>query len=55
MTTIRIKRNTFDEYEVPTTSTKEIYFTDDRQDAVDTARFFHGADISVSITRGTYS
>ena len=46
MTTITIKRNDFDEYEVPTGRRADgqlaVYYTDDREDAKDTARFYAG-------------
>ncbi|TFG82817.1 MAG: hypothetical protein E4G74_02140 [Erysipelotrichales bacterium] len=54
MNVILIKKNEYDEFEVPTTSDSEIYFTDDKQDATDTAMFFHGAEVVVLFRRGTY-
>ena len=55
MEIILIKKNEFDEFEVPTTSTSEIYFTDDKEDAIGTAEYFHGPKAECIFRRGTYS
>lgn len=47
VTTIRI--NDFDEYEVPDGS--DTYYTDDREDAIATARVIHGADVKITFRR----
>ncbi len=57
--TIRIKQNEYDEYEVPTGLkddgvTAAIYYTDDKCDAFDTARRFHGLMADIIFSRGTY-
>ena len=65
MQQITIRKNDFDEYEVPTpstglgfNSTEQIYFTPDKQDAIDTCRvhFFKAfkSDISIRISRGHF-
>ena len=52
---IVIKRNDYDEYEVPAPTTSELYFTDDRDDAIGTAKIIHGTDeLTFSFRRGTY-
>jgi hypothetical protein len=62
---ITIKRNDYDEYEVPTGSIRvggqavsprpdSIYFTDDKDDAEGTARYHHGDDVVIRHARGTY-
>jgi hypothetical protein len=54
-----IKKNEYDEYEVPTqfgiTGADQICFESDRDAAEDTARFFHGQDIKIVHQRGTYT
>jgi len=58
-----IKRNDYDEFEVPTAPAGAeaqefadgIYYADDRDDAIDTARFTFGADVDIVVRRGTYS
>jgi len=59
---ITIRKNCFEEYEVPTELTAAgkpaaIYYTDDRLDAIDTARFAFGGQGTVKLTfrSGTYS
>lgn len=62
MKQVTIKRNDYDEYEVPTPSAQfpdSIYFTDDKADAIDTARahwFINRAqsEINVRVIRGSY-
>ena len=63
-TTVTIRRNSFDEYEVPTgyrrDGTLAIYYTDDRDDAKDTARHYAGVfdgapEPHLVIRRGTYT
>lgn len=56
---ITIKQNEYDEYEVPTGVkddgiTPAIYYTDDKGDAFDTARRFHGIIADITFRRGTY-
>lgn len=50
-----IKRNEFDEFEVPAPTTDEIYFTDDLQDAKNTLWSIHGSNVVIVVRRGTYS
>jgi hypothetical protein len=64
---ITIKRNEYDEYEVPTLTSadeQDIYFTDDKQDAIGTAHLiwdkYQEEDdqydgIEIRIRRGTYN
>lgn len=68
---VRVRKNDFGEFEVPTIEFEplefdtdhqakvafndSIYFADDKQDAIDTARFTYGPDVQIRITRGTYS
>lgn len=56
---IKIKRNDYDEYEVPvglnSQGEVEIYFTDDKYDAFDTARKVHGILADIVFARGTYT
>lgn len=53
-----IKRNEYDEYEVPTgvrdDNQPAIYYTDDKGDAFDTARHFHGIIADITFRAGTY-
>lgn len=55
---ITIKKNDYDEYEVPTvigvTGADQIYFASDRDDALDTARHIHGQNVKVTFRSGTY-
>jgi len=54
---IMIKRNDYDEYEVPTPTDDapdSIYYTDDKYDAFDTARHHHGLLADIIFGRGTY-
>ncbi len=51
--TILIKLNQYDEYEVPTDSTRHIYYTDDKEDAIATARRFNSG--AIRIVRGSYN
>lgn len=54
----RIRKNDYDEFEVPTgawpNASDSIYFADDKQDAIDTAEFVHGPQVKCFIRRGTY-
>jgi len=56
---IVIKRNLSDEYEVPTAPwpnvSDSIYYTDDADDALDTAKLNHGEGFEFKFERGTYS
>ena len=60
--TCTIRKNEYDEYEVPTAFVfhnrrevaAEIYYTDDKQDAIDTAKFAHRDDVAITWRRGTY-
>lgn len=62
MTAILIKKNEYDEFEVPTEFVfsnrrevaAEIYYTDDKHDAIDTAKMIHGVDVVCKFKRGTY-
>lgn len=59
MKTITIRKNDFDEFELLTPVDPHeigdgIYFTDDKQDAIDTAHHFFGDDITVKFRRGTF-
>jgi len=59
---VAIRKNDCDEFEVPTPGasslTAGLYFTDDKQDALDTVSYswaqFPGEVIDVTIRRGTY-
>lgn len=61
-TTIAIRKNDYDEYEVPAEFVfhnrrevaAEIYYTDDKDDAIGTAKMIHGADVVCKFKRGTY-
>lgn len=55
LTKITIRRNEFDEYEVPTPDVDHIYYTDDKDDAIGTAIAFHGTDVEITHRRGTYN
>lgn len=57
MKNVTIRKNEFDEYEVPTPTSDcpdSIYYTDDEEDAIDTAIAHYGTDIDLKIKRGTY-
>ncbi len=57
MQVILIKKNEYDEYEVPTPTEDapdSIYFTDDRDDAVGTAHMILGDNITCIFRKGTY-
>jgi hypothetical protein len=49
-----IKKNEFDEFEL-TERDGEIYYTDDRDDAIATACHIYGADCRITFRRGTYT
>lgn len=60
---ITIKRNEHDEFEVPTAFRDRgslpkrpcaIYYTDDKDDAIGTARYHYGDDVVIRHARGTY-
>jgi hypothetical protein len=55
--TIIIKKNEWDEYEVPTVIGLDhcISYESSRQDAIDTARFCHGQDAKLAFRSGTYN
>lgn len=60
MSIIRIRKNSYGEFEVPAPTTDEIYYTDDKQDAIGTARTIHGCganDTSIEcvIRSGSYN
>lgn len=52
-----IKRNEYDEYEAPTGTNADgsmaIYYTDDKQDAIDTVKLLTAAT-EIVVRRGTY-
>lgn len=55
-----IRKNIDGEYEVPdkfinALENDNIYYTDDREDAIGTAKAMHGADVEITIRTGTYS
>ena len=56
---IIIKKNTFEEYEVPTvigtSGSDSISYEATKQDAIDAARYIHGQEADIVIRRGTYS
>jgi len=61
---ITIRKNDYDEYEVPTQFRDRgslpkkpcaIYYTDDKDDAIGTAQMILGADVVCTFKRGTYS
>ncbi len=55
MIVIQVRLNDYDEYEVPAPTTDELYFTDDRDDAIGTAKIIHGDDnVHCVFRRGTY-
>ena len=47
---IIIRKNNCDEYEVPETN-GEIYFTDDREDAIVTAQYIYGDDVAINFRK----
>jgi len=53
-----VKKNEWGDFEVPTqkglTGADSIYYADDKQDAIDTARYVHGQDVKVIVRKGTY-
>lgn len=54
---VTIRKNEFDEYEVPTPTSDypdSIYFTEYKEDAVDTAIAHYGTNIEIKFKRGTY-
>lgn len=51
---IQIRKNVHDEFEVPCPSVEEIYYTDDRDDAIGTARMCHGDDVVCTFRNGSY-
>lgn len=51
---ITIRKNDYDEYEVPTPSADELYFTDDKDDAIGTAKLILGDDVEIRFAKGTY-
>lgn len=53
--TVLVRKNEYGEYEVPAPTPEEIYFTDDRDDALGTALIIHGDNASVKVARGTYA
>lgn len=53
----RIRKNDYDEFEVPVPTPdapQAIYFTDDKDDAIGTAKLILGADVVCTFSRGTY-
>jgi len=62
MRTVTIRKNDLDEYEVPTahigraysTRPTSIYYTDDKDDAISTARYHYGTETKIVVRRGTY-
>tara|TARA_R110002012_G_scaffold14228_4_gene59378 strand:- start:206 stop:397 length:192 start_codon:yes stop_codon:yes gene_type:complete len=56
---IIIKKNEWDEYEVPTVTgisgSDCISYESSKQDAIDTAHFHHGQDAQLAFRSGTYS
>jgi hypothetical protein len=56
MTKVTIKKNDYDEYELPTeVGTEAIYYTDDKDDAIGTAKLILGDDVEITFRRGTYN
>ena len=57
MSRIQIRKNVDGEFEVPSLNSKgklDIYYTDDKQDAIGTAEMIHGKGITCIIRTGTY-
>ena len=59
MKKIKIYKNTYDEYEVPTivgiSGSDAISYEATKQDALEAARYHHGQDADIVIRRGTYT
>lgn len=60
---VTIKRNDYDEFELPTEFRDRgslpkrpcaIYYTDDKDDAIGTAKMILGADVEIRFAKGTY-
>ena len=61
---VRILKNMDGEFETPTgefgnsgdgfRKDAYVYFADDKQDAIDTARFTYGNDVEIAYARGSY-
>lgn len=60
---VTIRKNDYDEYELPTQFRDRgslpkkpcaIYYTDDKDDAIGTAKMILGADVECTFKRGTY-
>lgn len=54
---IKVRKNEYDEYEVPVPTPdapQAIYYTDDKDDAIGTAKMILGDDIVCTFKRGTY-
>ena len=58
MKKIKIYKNTYDEYEVPTvvgiSGSDAISFESSKQDAIDCATYHHGSDVLIWFGAGTY-
>lgn len=60
MNKIKIYKNTYDEYEVPTVvgislnPAMTISFESSKQDAIDCATYHHGSDVLIWFGAGTY-
>lgn len=55
MNVIVIKKNDHDEFEFPTEANNTaIYYTDDKEDAIGTAKMVYGDDVVTLFRRGTY-
>jgi len=54
MNIILIKKNEYGEFELPAPTTDEIYFTDDQDDAIGTAKIIYGDNTECIFRRGTY-
>lgn len=54
MSRITIRKNVDGEFEVPAPTKAELYFTDDKDDAIGTARMIHGDDVECVFRSGTY-
>mgnify|MGYP003652461821 FL=1 len=59
MKKIKIYKNTYDEYEVPTivgiSGSDAISFESSKQDAIDCATYHHGSDVLIWFGAGTYT
>lgn len=54
---IQVRKNDYDEFEVPTPTRDapdSIYYTDDKDDAIGTAKMILGDDVVCTFKRGTY-